>query len=523
MIVLLEETGIINTGTIHHNLSVSELIERAVQRKEGILTAKGALCIETGKYTGRSPKDRFIVDEPSINNEIAWGKVNMPISIQKFVNIYNRMTAYLQNKDLFVFDGFAGADPKYRTSFRVINEYACQNLFIKQLLIRPTSEELKTYKNEFTILCAPGFKCNPEIDGTNSEAAIIISLEKKMILIAGSMYCGEIKKSVFSVMNYLLPKKDVLPMHCSANVGDNEDVALFFGLSGTGKTTLSADPNRRLIGDDEHGWSPLGVFNFEGGCYAKTINLSEEKEPEIWNAIKFGTILENVVVNNKDRIPNFEDNSLTENTRAGYPINYIDNALIPGTSNAPKNIIFLTADAFGVLPPIAKLTKESAMYHFLSGYTSKLAGTERGITEPQATFSTAFGEPFLPINPIVYANMLGKRIDDFNVNVYLINTGWTGGPYGIGNRMNLKYTRNMVTAVLKGDLKDVKYELDPIFNILIPIECPNVPVEILNPINTWEDKEEYNKKAIELARKFKDNFEQFEDIPEKIVNAGPSI
>lgn len=519
----LEKIELINTGNIYHNLSVPQLVEKAIKRGEGTLANNGALCIKTGKYTGRSPEDRFIVDESSFHDKISWGSVNMPISEEKFTNIYNKMLAYLQNRDLFVFDGYAGADKTYRTSFRIINEYAAQNLFIRQLLIRPTEDELINFKEEFTLICAPGFKCNPQTDGTNSEAAIIISFEKKIILIAGSMYAGEIKKSIFSTMNGILPEKNVLPMHCSANVGKEGDTCLFFGLSGTGKTTLSADPNRFLIGDDEHGWSEKGVFNFEGGCYAKTINLSEEKEPDIYNAIKFGAILENVIINPETRSPDFKDNLITENTRAGYPVNYINNARLSGEGPIPRNVIFLTADAFGVLPPIAKLSKEQAMYHFLSGYTSKLAGTERGITEPEATFSTAFGEPFLPLDPMVYANMLGERIDKFNSNVFLINTGWTGGPYGVGKRMKLKYTRSMVTAALNNDLKDVDYELDPIFNISIPKSCPNVPSEILKPINTWTDKLEYKNKSLELGQKFKENFRKFKNIPEKVIKAGPEV
>lgn len=521
--MLLEKLGISNIQNIYHNLSASKLVEEALQRKEGVLASNGAISVETGRYTGRSPKDRFIVDESEISNEIAWGNVNVPIAEDKFLNIYNRLLAYLQNRDLFVFDGFAGADVEYRTAFRVINEYAYQNLFIRNLLIRPTKEELENFNPGFNIICAPGFKCDPKIDGTNSEAAIIISFTKKIILIVGSKYAGEIKKSVFSVMNYLLPHKNVLPMHCSANVGVNGDVALFFGLSGTGKTTLSADSNRFLIGDDEHGWSTKGVFNFEGGCYAKTIHLSEEHEPQIWNAIKFGTVLENVILDKETRIPDYNDNSLTENTRAGYPVEYIPNAKIPGVGGVPKNILFLTADAFGVLPPIAKLTREQAMYQFLSGYTSKLAGTERGITEPQATFSTAFGEPFLPMHPLVYAEMLGKRIEEFDSQVYLINTGWSGGPYGIGKRINLKYTRAMVTAVLNGDMDNVKFNPDPIFNIFVPETCPNVPSEILNPVNTWSNKEEYYEKAKLLAKKFNDNFTKFKGIPEEIKNAGPKV
>lgn len=414
-----------------------------------------------------------------------------------------------------------GADLKYTKRFRIVNEMASQNLFIHQLLIRPTAEQLEDYTPDFTIIAAPGFKCIPELDGTNSEAAIIVSFEKKIVLIAGSQYSGEIKKSVFSVMNYLMPKENVFPMHCSANIGEDNDTALFFGLSGTGKTTLSADPARMLIGDDEHGWSNDGVFNFEGGCYAKCINLSQENEPQIWNAIKFGSLVENVVMDSETREFDFNDASLTENTRVGYPVEYIPNAAIPGVGSQPKTVVFLTADAFGVLPPVAKLDKNMAMYHFVSGYTSKLAGTERGITEPQTTFSTCFGAPFLPLDPSVYAEMLGEKIDQTNANVYLINTGWSGGSYGVGKRMSLKYTRAMVTAALTGELEKAGYDLDPIFNVYIPKTCPNVPAEILNPRNTWADKNEYDAAAKKLAARFVENFKKYTHMPEHIVNAGP--
>uniref|UniRef100_UPI000C259A1B phosphoenolpyruvate carboxykinase (ATP) n=1 Tax=Mycobacteroides abscessus TaxID=36809 RepID=UPI000C259A1B len=436
----LEVNEVLAAGNTRFNLSVPQLVEAAVQRGEAMLTASGALRAETGKYTGRSPKDKFIVDEPSVHDDIAWGSVNQPISAAAFDKLYQDVLEYLNGKDLFVFDGFAGANETYRLPIRVINEYAWHNLFVHQLFVRPTAEELKTHVPGFTVISAPGFEANTALHGTNSETFIIVSFSKKMVLIGGSKYAGEMKKSIFSVMNYLLPQQQVFPMHCSANVGEQGDVALFFGLSGTGKTTLSADPNRRLIGDDEHGWSDLGVFNIEGGCYAKTINLTEEKEPQIWNAIKFGSVLENVVLDEETRIPDYDNGSLTENTRAAYPVDFIPGAMIPGEAGHPKVIVFLTADAFGVLPPISKLTKEQAMYHFLSGYTSKLAGTERGVTEPEATFSTCFGAPFLPLQPSVYAEMLGEKISKHNAQVYLVNTGWSGGPYGIGKRMNLAYT-----------------------------------------------------------------------------------
>ena len=517
----LEKLGIIAPKAVYRNLSVPALVEKALQANEGTLSETGALVVYTCKYTGRSTDDKFVVDYPSIHDEIAWGKVNVPMAPETFDKIYNKMTAYLQGRDIYIFDGFAGADPKYTQRFRIINELASQNLFIHQLLIRPEKEQLENFEPDFTIIAAPGFKCIPEIDGTNSEAAIIVSFEKKMVIIAGSQYSGEIKKSVFSVMNYLLPKNGVFPMHCSANIGADGDTALFFGLSGTGKTTLSADPERMLIGDDEHGWSDNGVFNFEGGCYAKCINLSKENEPQIWNAIKFGALVENVVMDPETRVFDFNDGSLTENTRVGYPVEFIPNAAIPGVGGQPKTVVFLTADAFGVLPPIAKLDKDMAMFHFVSGYTSKLAGTERGITEPQATFSTCFGAPFLPLDPSVYAEMLGEKVAQSNANVYLINTGWSGGSYGVGKRMSLKYTRAMVTAALTGALDNVKFELDPIFNVYVPTECPNVPAEILNPKNTWADKAEYDKTAKMLAARFTENFKKYTHMPENIVKAGP--
>lgn len=519
----LEELGIINTGDIYRNLSVPKLVEEALKRKEGMLASNGAFCVVTGKYTGRSPKDRFIVNAPGVRNEIAWGKVNHPISIEKFTYLYNRLIAYLQKRDLFIFDGYAGSDPEYRINLRVITEYAHHNLFMHQLLIRPSLKELVYFQPEYTLLCAPGFNCLPEIDGVNSETAIVIDFKSKLIIITGTHYCGEMKKAIFSLMNYVLPRKNVLPMHCSANVGKNSDVALFFGLSGTGKTTLSADPNRHLIGDDEHGWSEQGVFNIEGGCYAKTINLSQKKEPQIWDAIKFGSLLENVKINPITRALDYSDDMFTENTRAAYPIDHIPDAVLSGTGGIPKTVIFLTADAFGVLPPISKLTKEQAMYHFLSGYTSKLAGTERGITEPRATFSACFGEPFLPLNPIEYANMLGEKIEKYNVNVFLVNTGWVGGPYGVGHRINLKKTRAMVEAALNGELNNVEYYPHPIFKIAIPKSCPNVADSVLNPINMWDDKPAYEKQAKKLALEFAKNFADFTHSPEEVKKAGPNL
>ena len=520
----LEKLGIINAKAIYRNLSPAVLTEAAIRRGEGELSDTGALVVKTGKYTGRSPKDKFIVDTPTIHGKIAWGKVNVPIEREKFNAIKAKMVAYLQNREIFLFDGFAGADPACTKKFRIVNELASQNLFIHNLLIRPTADELAKYgEADFTIIAAPGFKCVPETDGVHSEAAIMIDYEARLVLIAGSQYSGEIKKSVFSVMNFLMPEEGVLPMHCSANMDPTtKETAVFFGLSGTGKTTLSADPNRMLIGDDEHGWSKRGVFNFEGGCYAKCINLDPEGEPEIYSAIKFGSVVENVIIDPETKKPNYDDNSLTDNTRVGYPIDYISNAAIPGVGGIPKVVIFLTADSFGVLPPISRLDKDAAMYHFVTGFTSKVAGTERGITEPVPTFSTLFGEPFMPMDPNVYANMLGERIEKYDTKVYLVNTGWTGGPYGTGSRMKLKYTRAMVTAALNGTFDSVEYKHDATFNLDIPQSCPNVPTEIMNPRDTWADKAAYDAMAKKLAAMFQKNFaEKYPNMPANVVNAGP--
>ena len=515
------DLGIAGNGQIFRNLAPAALVEEALFNGEGTLSNTGALVVKTGKYTGRSPEDKFIVDTPGVHDDIAWGKINVPITKEKYEAIKAKMLAYMQNRDLYVFDGFAGADPKYTQRFRIVNDLASQNLFIHQLLIRPTEVQLEDFTPDFTVYCSPNFKCIPEIDGVHSEAAIIIDYEAHEVLIAGSGYAGEIKKSVFSVMNYVLPKMGILSMHCSANIGDKDDSAVFFGLSGTGKTTLSADPNRKLIGDDEHGWSADGIFNIEGGCYAKCINLKEEHEPEIFNAIKFGSLLENVIVD-ENGVPDYDDGTLTENTRAGYPVDYIPNAAIPGVGGKPKTIIFLTADAYGVLPPISKLDNDMAMYHFVSGYTSKLAGTERGITEPVTTFSTLFGAPFFPLNASVYATMLGDKLEETGANVFLVNTGWCGGAAGDVPRMKLKFTRAMVSAALSGELNDVEYELDPIFNVNIPKTCPNVPSEILNPRGLWKDEKAYEEQAHKLAKKFVDNFaKKYPDMPENIVNAGP--
>ena len=508
-------------GKILRNPPIPHLVKEALKNMEGYLSDKGAFVIKTGKYTGRSPDDKFIVDTPEVHSEINWGKINVPMSEENFNNLKSKVLAYLQNKKLYVFDGLAGADRKYTQKFRVVNEKASQNLFIHQLLIRPTDEELECFEPDYIIYAAPDFKCIPEIDHTNSEAAIVINYTTREVIIVGSGYSGEIKKSVFSVMNYVLPKKGVLPMHCSANIDDSGNTTVFFGLSGTGKTTLSADPSKKLIGDDEHGWSEDGVFNIEGGCYAKCIGLKEENEPEIYNAIKFGTLLENVIINDNNE-PDYNDASLTENTRAGYPIDFIPNAELSGVGTIPKTIIFLTADAFGVLPPISKLDKDTAMYHFVSGYTSKLAGTERGITEPTTTFSTLFGAPFFPLDASIYAEMLGKKLEETGANVFLVNTGWCGGNAGEVPRMKLKYTRAMVSAAISGELNDVEYEKDETFNLNIPKTCPNVPSEILNPANLWENKEKYEENVDKLADKFIENFEKkYPNMPENISNAGP--
>ena len=517
----LESLGLKNLGQVYWNLAVPQLIEHSIVRQEGILASNGALCVNTGKYTGRSPKDKFIVDEPSIHDEIDWNTVNVPIAIEKFDLLYKRMLAYVQGKNLYVFDGYVGADPNYQLSVRVINELASHNLFVHQMFLRPTAEELKTHHPDFTVISVPGFQGDPDIDGINSEAFIVLSFEKRLVLIGGTHYAGEMKKSVFSFMNYIMTKRNVLPMHCSANMDQDGNTALFFGLSGTGKTTLSADPIRHLIGDDEHGWSDLGTFNFEGGCYAKTIRLSKENEPQIWEAIRFGAMLENVVLDENTRVPDYDDGSLTENTRVAYPVEHIPDCVIPGIGGHPKTVIFLTADAFGVLPPIAKLTHHQAIYHFMSGYTSKVAGTERGITEPQATFSACFGQPFLPLSATIYGKMLYEKLIKFGATVYLVNTGWTGGPYGIGSRIKLPLTRAMISAALSGELEHVAFHPHPIFKILVPESVPGVARDILDPQKTWSDPAAYEQQAKALAKRFVENFKQFHQAPLEILEAAP--
>lgn len=484
---------------LYHNLSVAILVEHALMRGEAQLASNGALVVRTGKYTGRSPKDKFVVARPEYESLIDWGPVNQRMEPQIFEQLLARVTAYLHNRPLYVQDCFAGADPRYRLPVRVITEYAWHNLFAKQLFIRPSREELHDFRPGFTVLSAPGFKTDPTVDGTRSEVVIALDFRRRIVLIAGTAYAGEIKKSIFTVMNFLLPLQGVFPMHCSANVGAAGDVALFFGLSGTGKTSLSADPERGLIGDDEHGWTEEGVFNFEGGCYAKCIRLSRENEPQIWNAIRFGSVVENVVVDPDTRLPNYDDDSITENTRAAYPLDYIAGAVIPSIAGHPKHLFFLTCDAFGVLPPISRLSIEQAMDMFLLGYTAKVAGTERGITEPQMTFSACFGAPFLPMHPSRYAQMLGERLERYTAQAWLVNTGWTGGPYGVGSRIPIRYTRAMIRAAMRGALDAVPYHEDPIFGLAVPRECPDVPSELLQPRHTWQDKNAYEQKARWLA------------------------
>ena len=515
-----EVTQLLGQEKVHRNLFPAPLVEAALRRGEAELAAGGSLVAGTGKRTGRSPKDKFTIKDALTENKVAWGSANQPFPPDKFDALYERVLDYLKGKELYVQDLFCGADPQYTLPIQVINEYAWHSLFVRQLFIRPTAEELKTHKPEFTIVSAPSFKADPKRDGTNGEVFVLVNFSKKLALIGGTEYAGEMKKVIFGVMNFVLPERNVFPMHCSANVGADGVTALFFGLSGTGKTTLSADPGRRLIGDDEHGWSATDVFNFEGGCYAKCIRLSPETEPQIYNALHFGSVLENVVLDPVTRIPDYDDESKTENTRAAYPVEFIDNAMIPGVGGHPKNLVFLTADAFGVLPPVSKLTPEQAMYHFMSGYTAKVAGTEAGITEPQATFSTCFGAPFMPRAPKVYAEMLGQRLREHKAQCWLVNTGWQGGPYGVGKRMSLPYTRAMVNALVEGKLAGVEFEVEPSFGLSIPKSCPGVPPELLNPRNSWKDKAAYDKLAADLSARFAKNFEQF-DAPPEVKAAAP--
>ena len=507
---------------VFRNLSAGCLVEESLKRGETHLASNGAIVGETGKHTGRSPKDKFTVKDSLTANKVNWGPVNQPFTSEQFDALYLRVLDYLKGKDIFVQQLFCGADPAYRLPIQVVNQFAWHNLFVRQLFVRPGEAELKSHQPEFTVICAPEFQADPKRDGTNTEAFIITDFTRKIVLIGGTRYAGEQKKSIFGVMNFVLPQRDVFPMHCSANVGADGVTALFFGLSGTGKTTLSANADRGLIGDDEHGWSATGIFNFEGGCYAKCIRLSQENEPQIWRAIRFGSVLENVTLDPHTRVPDYDDQSRTENTRCAYPVEYIDNAVIPGIGGHPKNIVFLTADAFGVLPPISRLTPDQAMFHFISGYTAKLAGTEAGVgSEPQPNFSTCFGSPFMPLAPKVYAGMLGQRMSQHHAQCWLVNTGWTGGPYGTGSRMKLSYTRAMVRAAVDGQLKNVEFEADSAFSLSIPKSCPGVPAEVLNPRNTWKDKAAYDKQAADLAAKFAENIKKF-DVPENIRKAGPA-
>ncbi len=523
------KTGLEYLGLEDHkqtlwNLTTPELYEEAIKNDEAILTKDMALRVLTGKYTGRSPKDKFIVEEQSIKSDIDWNEINRPVSEEIFDRLHQKMIHYLKDRKLYVKDAYAGADSDYRLNVRVVSTEAYHALFTHNMFILPDDSELKNHKPGFTVLAAPHFQADPEKDGTRTNTFILCSFEKKLILIGGTLYSGEVKKGIFSVMNYLLPKKGVMAMHCSANMDNKGKTAIYFGLSGTGKTTLSADSDKILIGDDEHGWSENGIFNFEGGCYAKTIDLSKEKEPEIFQTTQIpGTILENVVLGEK-REPDFSDDSLTQNTRCSYPIHFIPNASKTGLGKHPANVIFLTADAFGILPPISKLTPEQAMYHFISGYTAKVAGTERGVTEPQATFSACFGAPFMPLHPTVYARLLAEKIKKHNSDVWLVNTGWTGGPYGTGSRMSLPHTRRMLSEAISGNLKDAEYLTEDVFGLKIPGEVKGVPKSVLVPRDTWDDPDAYDRKAQKLAEMFRDNFKKFEtEADTEILKAGPVL
>ncbi len=518
----LRELGLNHLGPIYANRPAAELVELALARGEGGLTARGALVAYTGSRTGRSPQDRFLVREPSSEAQIAWGGVNRPLDPAAFDRLLAKTAAYLQGRPLFLTDAYAGADPRHRLTVRVVAEKAWHALFARCLFLRPPFAELTTFRPDWTVLAAADLHADPPRDGTRSEVFIVIHFARRLTLIGGTHYAGEIKKSVFSVLNYLLPGRGVFPMHCAANLGPAGDTALFFGLSGTGKTTLSADPERRLIGDDEHGWSDEGVFNIEGGCYAKTIRLSREGEPQIWDAIRFGCVLENVVVDPATRIPDYDDDSLTENTRAAYPVDFIPNCELSGRGGHPSHVFFLTCDAFGVLPPLARLTPEQAMYHFLSGYTAKVAGTEAGVTEPQATFSTCFAAPFLPLSPLRYAEMLREKLERHRAAVWLLNTGWSGGGYGAGRRMPLAVTRALLRAALSGALADVAFAPDPVFGVAVPASCPGVPPALLHPRDTWPDKAAYDAQAQRLAVLFRENFKKFEaQAPAAVTAAGP--
>lgn len=517
--------GLSSAKDVHYQLSPEELTSQTVARNEGVLNDTGALIIKTGEFTGRSPKDKFIVKDAITESTVHWNEFNQPFEPKNFDSLYKKLLAHLENKEIWVRDCFACADPAYRLNIRVINENPWSNLFAYNMFLRPKEEELENFKPDWHIIQVPSFMADAKIDGTRQHNFAIADFTKKIILIGGTGYTGEMKKGIFTILNYILPHdKNVLSMHCSANMGEDGDSAIFFGLSGTGKTTLSADPKRKLIGDDEHGWTANNIFNFEGGCYAKTIDLSAEKEPEIFNAIRSGALVENVVFEEGTNQIDFSNKKITENTRVSYPLHYISNALEPSIGNTPKNIFFLTADAYGILPPVSKLTTGQAMYQFVSGYTARVAGTEAGVTEPKPAFSACFGAPFLPLHPGEYAAMLGKKIREHKVNVWMINTGWSGGAYGVGSRIKLPYTRAMITAALEGKLDNVEYEPHPIFGMMIPKECPGVPSEILNPRNTWTDKNDYDEKAKDLAKKFIANFEKYTSgASEETRNGAPKL
>ncbi|MFY0687373.1 MAG: phosphoenolpyruvate carboxykinase (ATP) [Cyclobacteriaceae bacterium] len=508
----------------HWNLSQAELIEEAIKNKEGHLADTGALTVDTGTFTGRSPKDKFVVEDENTKDTVWWGNVNQPISPENFDRIFNKMVGYLEERKVYVRDMYAGADKTHRLRVRFINTFAWHNLFTYNMFLQPEQYKLESFEPNFTVICLPNFTADPELDGVRQENFSIVNFTKRIILIGGTEYSGEMKKGIFSVLNYTLPTEDnVLSMHCSANMGiTDRDTAIFFGLSGTGKTTLSADPNRLLIGDDEHGWTDKNVFNFEGGCYAKAIDLTREKEPDIWDAIKYGAIIENTRFHEGTRNVNYEDGSVTENTRVSYPIHHIRNAIQPSIGGIPKNIFFLTCDAFGVIPPLMRLSKGQAMYHFISGYTSKVAGTEAGVDEPQPVFSACFGAPFLPLHPTKYAEMLGEKMEQHEVKIWLINTGWTGGAYGVGERIKLKYTRAMITAALSGVMDNVGYRTHSIFGAEIPLTCPEVPNEILSPRETWKNDEAFYAQANDLAKRFNENFKKYEEFAnEEIMNGAP--
>ncbi|MCX6350492.1 MAG: phosphoenolpyruvate carboxykinase (ATP) [Bacteroidetes bacterium] len=519
----LQELGLNGTTKAHWNLSPAELVEYAIKNGEGKLCDNGALAADTGKFTGRSPKDKFLVCDDITENSVWWGDINIKFTPERFDALYNKVINHINGKEIFVRDAYACALPEYRLNVRVVTESAFQNLFANNLFLRPNADELKSFAPDWHVIAAPSFMADPEVDGTRQSNFAIINFTKKIILIGGTAYTGEIKKGIFTVLNFVMPHdRGVLSMHCSANVGKDGDTAVFFGLSGTGKTTLSSDPDRGLIGDDEHGWDANNVFNFEGGCYAKVINLSAKNEPQIYNAIKFGALVENINFIDGSRSIDYADGSKTENTRTAYPLDFIDNALLQSVGKTPKNIFFLTADAFGVLPPISRLTKPQAMYLFISGYTAKVAGTEAGVSEPQPTFSACFGAAFLPLHPTKYAEMLGKKMDETDVKVWLINTGWVGGGYGEGNRISLPYTRALIAAALEGKLDNANYQTDPIFGLSIPKECANVPSDILYPRDSWADKNAYDEKAKTLAGFFNKNFEKYASFAsDEIKGAAP--